>query len=213
MITLRHGRVRAASARVRGHMTDDQDLIRRTCQGDEGAFEELYRRHHGYVVALARRLLGSSPDVDDVVQEVFVQLHRSLHKYRGDSKFTTWLFRVVTNVVRMHLRKQKSRPRLVQEKENPKDSRSPSSHTDGDRMVQGKRRLKAFRALLEGLSEKKRTVIMLHDLQGLTPEDVAETLQIPVATVRTRLFYGRRDLYEAMARHPELQDLCGEGSA
>src|SRR5690606_26993164 len=118
--------------------------------------------HHGLVTRLVFRMLGPTPDVEDVVQEVFVHVSRSLHRFRGEARFTTWLHRLTVNVVRMHLRKARSRPRLVHAptRDEP-DERADSP----EEQVGRQRRIAALYRLLEGLSEKKRTVLVLHDLE------------------------------------------------
>src|SRR5206468_9740455 len=86
------------------------DLVRRAQRGDRVAFAELFRRHRSDVARLVFRMLGPTPDAEDVVQEVFLQVHKSLGEFRGQAKFTTWLHRVTVNVVLMHRRAARSRP-------------------------------------------------------------------------------------------------------
>jgi RNA polymerase sigma-70 factor (ECF subfamily) len=156
------------------------------------------------------RVLGPDADLDDVVQEVFIQVFRSIGSFQGSSRFSTWLYRVSTNVARMHIRSRQARPRLVRTEALPEpgDGHDSSPHPDAE--LQRQRRLRALDGLLQQLSEKKRLVYVLHDLQGLAAAEVAEIVEAPVLTVRTRLFYARKQLYAAVASAPELAELFGE---
>lgn len=188
---------------------DDIDaLVQRVQRGDRRAFGELFRRHVQQVTGIAYRMLGRSPDLDDVVQEVFLQVHRSLGDFRGQSKFSTWLHRVAVNVVLMHRRRARSRPVLASEE----TGREPPDSSRGrpDELVEQERRIAAFHRLLERLSDKKREVFLLHEIEGLAPSDIATMVGCPVLTVRTRLFYARKELGERMREEPALAALAGE---
>lgn len=184
-------------------MDPEAALIARAQGGDTAAFREIFARHRGDVSRVVYRMLGPSPDVDDVVQEVFLNVYRSLPSFRGDSKFSTWLYRLATNVTRMHLRRGRSRPRFadVEVPEAPRDSTPPDSP---ELSIERAERVRALYRLLDGLSEKKREVLVLHDLEGVPAKDIAEVAGIPVLTVRTRLFYARKELYAALAAEPSL---------
>jgi RNA polymerase sigma-70 factor (ECF subfamily) len=184
-------------------MDGPDPLIQRAQRGEESAFNELFRRHRGDVTRLVFRVIGPSTDVEDVVQDVFVHVYRSLPRFRGDSKFSTWLYRLTVNVARMHLRKGRSRPRFVDVPvpEAPAD-RLPVERPD--QRVEKAERVAALYRLLDELSEKKRTVLVLHDFEGVPAKDIAEMVEAPVLTVRTRLFYARKELYAAIARDPKL---------
>jgi RNA polymerase sigma-70 factor (ECF subfamily) len=197
--------VRSAAGR-HVSMPDIDPLIRRAQRGDQLALGELLRRHRNDVARVAFRALGPSADLEDVVQEALVQICRSLPSYQGHSKFTTWLYRVVTNVARMHLRRQRSRPQLTSTS-NEALERQPSDGSRPDQDVERNERLRALYGHISTLSDKKRTVLALHDLTGLPAIEVAEIVGAPVLTVRTRLFYARKELYAALARDPALSDL------
>jgi len=152
-------------------------------------------------------VLGPSPDLEDVVQEALVQLFRSLPSYQGQSKFTTWLYRVVANVARMHLRKQRSRPVLRSATQEAID-RAPSSRSQPDDEAQRNQTLRDLYVHLDLLSDKKRTVLVLHDFEGLDAAEIARIVDAPVLTVRTRLFYARKQLYAALAKDPSLRELA-----
>jgi RNA polymerase sigma-70 factor (ECF subfamily) len=190
-------------------MADIDPLIRRAQTGEQRALRGLFERHRGDVARIAFRVVGPGPDLEDVVQESFVQVFRSLPSYRGDSKFSTWLYRVVTNVARMHVRRERSRPALTSE-HKPVIDRMPSSEAARpDAAAERNERVRALYAQLEALSDKKRMVLVLHDLAGVSATEIAEIVGAPVLTVRTRLFYARKELYAALAKDPALGDLLG----
>jgi len=186
------------------------DVVVRAQRGDAAAFRELFVQHRTKVARIAFRMLGPSADLDDVVQDVFLQVHRSLPDFRGQSKFTTWLHRVSVNVVLMARRRAKSRPRYANEEAGRHEA---ATNPGPDREVTRLRRRDAFRRLLDRLSEKKRTVFVLHELEGMSPTDIAEVADCPVLTVRTRLFYARRELAQMMRSEPSLAQLVLEHEA
>lgn len=176
--------------------------MERAKAGDPAAFEELFRRHRDEVARLAFRLLPSAHELDDLVQEVFLQVHRSLHRFQGKARLSTWLYRVTVNVVLMHRRSARSRPILVEALGEPMAEQELPDAT-----VERRRCVSAFYELLERLSEKKRTVFILHELEGLSPAEIADIVGAPVLTVRTRLFYARRELEARMREIPVLAAL------
>ncbi len=183
------------------------ELIRRFQQGDRKAFTEIFRRHRADVARLVFRMLGPVAEAEDVIQEVFLQVHRSLGDFRGQSKFTTWLHRVTVNVVLMARRAARSRPVFAGE---PLAEREADGRMLPDEDVIRRRRIDAFRRLLDRLPEKKRAVYVLHELEGMSPAEIAEVVGAPVLTVRTRLFYARRELEEMMREEPALAQLAEE---
>jgi RNA polymerase sigma-70 factor, ECF subfamily len=180
---------------------DSDDVISRCQRGDKAAFRLLFLRHRAEVGRLVFRMVGPRVDLEDVVQEVFLQVHRSLKDFRGQSKFTTWLHRVTVNVVLMHRRAAKSRPQLVAPQ--VEDSQ-PDSRIAPDEDAARLERMRAFRRLIERLPEKKRVVFILHELEGMAPVEISEIVGAPVLTVRTRLFYARRELAEMLREEPSL---------
>jgi RNA polymerase sigma-70 factor, ECF subfamily len=195
----------AAVPRPEGESTDDGAVVRRAAAGDAEAFKALFVKHRGDVARLVYRMLGGPSDLEDVVQEVFVQVFRSLKDFRGQSKFSTWLHRVTVNVVLMHRRSARSRPVLTEEAPEGRlgDDESPLPDED----VERRERMRAFQRLLARLADKKRVVFVLHELEGLSPGEIAEIVSAPVLTVRTRLFYARRELEAMLPEEPSLAQL------
>ena len=188
-------------------MAETDELISRAQAGEPAALQQLLVRYRGDVSRIAFRVIGPSADLEDVVQEALVQIYRSLPSYQGQSKFTTWLYRVVANVARMHLRKQRSRPQLTSAS-NEALERQPTTASRPDAEAERGERMRGLYAHLQGMSDKKRTVLVLHDFAGLPAGEIAEIVEAPVLTVRTRLFYARKELYAALAADPALADLA-----
>ena len=184
----------------------EEALVADAAKGDAAAFHELYVKHRADVARLVYRMLGAPADLDDVVQEVFFQVYRSLKDFRGQSKFTTWLHRVTVNVVLMHRRAARSRPTFAEEApaDVAGDAQTMSPDEDADRRA----RMRAFARLLARLPEKKRDVFVLHELEGMAPSEIAKIVGAPVLTVRTRLFYARRELEAMLAEEPTLASLA-----
>jgi RNA polymerase sigma-70 factor, ECF subfamily len=193
------------SSPTRPHIGEDEAVLRRAAAGDPIAFREIFVRHRSDVARLVYRMLSAPADLEDVVQEVFVQVFRSLKDFRGQSKFSTWLHRVTVNVVLMHRRSARSRPILTEEVSNDvvADERQPLPDEDAERSE----RMRAFQRLLGRLPDKKRVVFVLHELEGLSPTEIADIVGAPVLTVRTRLFYARRELEAMLSDEPSLAGL------
>jgi RNA polymerase sigma-70 factor, ECF subfamily len=188
-------------------VTDVGNLVELCQRGDSAAFQELFRRHRADVARLVHRMLGPTAELEDVIQEVFLQVHRSIKDFKGNSLFSTWLYRVTVNVVLMHRRAARSRPIFADASavEAPADARPLP-----DEQVARLARIRAFYRVLERLSPKKRAVFVLHELEGLPPAEIAKVVGAPVLTVRTRLFYARRELAEMLREEPVLAAIARE---
>jgi RNA polymerase sigma-70 factor (ECF subfamily) len=188
-------------------VTHDESLVERVRAGDRHAFRQLFLAHRGQVARVIQRFVPPN-EIDDLVQEVFLHVHRSLASFRGEARFTTWLYRLSLNVARMHVRKARSRPKLslTGDNEHPQLERA---HLDTPASESERReRIVALDRLLAQLSEKKREALVLHDFEGLPAEEIAKIVDAPVMTVRTRVFYARRELYAALAAEPVLSGLA-----
>jgi RNA polymerase sigma-70 factor (ECF subfamily) len=191
-----------SSRGVKPRMLDEDRLIARAVAGETSAFRQLYERHRADVARLVYRMLGPRSDMEDVIQEVFVQVYKSLRDFRGQSKFSTWLHRVTVNVVLMYRRAARSRPVFADEP--AADGALRSSDIAPDEDAERRERVRAFGRLLDRLADKKRIVFVLHELEGIAPGEIAKIVGAPVLTVRTRLFYARRELEAMLAEEPAL---------
>ncbi len=173
----------------------DRLLAVRAGEGDEGAFEVLVRRHGPELLRLATRMLASTTEAEDAVQEAFVSAWRSLPEFRGDAAFLTWMYRIVTNRCLNQLRSRRPVTHLdaVPEHETPGHEGSPVRDAEAGAA------LRELSRALEGLSPEQRACWLLREMHGLSYEEIADTVGISPQAVRGRMFRARRALMEAMA--------------
>lgn len=180
------------------------DVVERARAGDVTAFRELYALHHRQVARQLAFLVPRS-DLEDVLQDVFIEVYKSVSRFEGKSAFTTWLYRLTVHVA-MKSRRKHTRSRLDIVEEVPE---SVDEGPTPDAVSLSSERQARVEALLEKLSPKKRAVLVMHDLQGIEAQKIAEVLETNILTVRTRLFYARREL-EALAKDdPALAEFFG----
>lgn len=180
------------------------EIARRAAQGDTAAFEALMRRHNRMLFRTARAILRDDADAEDALQEAYIQAYRSLGSFRGDAQLSTWLARIVANEALQRLRKQKRRAEIVPlqstaapEVEHVMESdRDTTPHSSAERAEM--RRL--LESQIDALPEAYRAVFMLRAVEELSVEETAAVLELPPATVRTRLFRARSLLREALAQ-------------
>lgn len=197
----------------------DHDLVVRAQRGDQAAFSALYRRHHGRVFGMCARLLKNRADVDDAVQQTFLEAWRCLHRFEGKSRFSTWLTRVAIHTS-FSLRRRMRRLLLSDDESQAltvvaggKHDAGPAIAAEGplapDEVATRHAHAQALGEVLQQISEKKRIVFVLADLEDLTSPEVAEILEIPENTVRTRLFYARKEVAALLRAHPAFVDVVG----
>jgi RNA polymerase sigma-70 factor (ECF subfamily) len=167
----------------------DRALVRRFQAGDRRAFVELMERHERRVYNLAYRMLGRAEDARDATQDVFLSCYRNLERFRGDSAFGTWLYRIAANACYDALRK---RPLAVS---IDALSSEPPAADHADRAAAA---ADVHRAL-QAVPPEFRSVLVLFELQDLSVDDIAEALEIPVGTVKSRLHRGRAALGRALS--------------
>jgi RNA polymerase sigma-70 factor, ECF subfamily len=168
----------------------DEDLVRRFLGGERGAFDLLITRHERRVYNLAFRMLGRREDALDATQETFLACYRKLGGFRGQAAFTTWLHRVALNVCFDALRKRaREEPTREDTEVEPAPVEDPA---DASATA-----LDVRRALLE-VPEDFRAVLVLHDVQGVPYDEIAEAIGVPVGTVKSRLHRGRVSLARAL---------------
>ena len=180
------------------------DVVERAQAGDLNAFRELYASYHRQVTRQLTFLVPRS-DLEDVLQDVFIEVFRSIKRFQGKSAFTTWLYRVAVHVA-MKARRRHTRSRLDIVEDLPEQVDQGPQPVDVSLSAERQARVEA---LLQRLSPKKRAVLVMHDLQGIDAVKISEVLGTNVLTVRTRLFYARREL-EALAKaDPTLAEFFG----
>jgi RNA polymerase sigma-70 factor, ECF subfamily len=162
----------------------DPDLIEQYLRGDAAAFSTLVRRHEKRVYNLCFRMLGREEDARDASQDAFLTALRKLSSFRGEAQFTTWLHRVTVNACYDLLRRKKREPLLEAPRED--DAPEPPGPASPDHADSAVASVDVQRALLR-VPQEFRAVLVLHDVHDLAYEDIAETLGIPVGTVKSRL--------------------------
>lgn len=180
------------------------DVVQRARAGEAAAFRELYAQHHRQV---ARQLTFLVPraDLEDVLQDVFIEVFRSIRRFEGKSAFTTWLYRLTVHVA-MKSRRKHTRSRLDIVEDLPERADEGPAPVDVSLSAERQARVEA---LLEQLSPKKRAVLVMHDLQGVEAQRIAELLETNILTVRTRLFYARKELEVLAKEDPALAEFFG----
>ncbi len=210
----------ATTRRVMNEPLSDKVLVQRAARGDEIAFSELVNRHYRRALRVAYGLLRDTHDAEDVLQEAFARVHARLGDFEGASAFYTWLYRIVVNLSIDALRKRRRERRVDLEDESARDAlrsgeelwpRFDESDPEGsaERKQLGARLNKAF----GDLPEIHRAVLLLRELEGLSYEEIASTLQIKKGTVMSRLFHARKSMQARL--HKETQKkpkLVPEGS-
>ena len=168
-------------------MDADEVLVHRAQRGERYAFEKLVERHEQRLYTLAARVLGSREDAADAVQEALIRAWVSLPKFRGDARFSTWLYRIVVNAA--HDVRAKRRERPVEEPPDPVDPR--------DRFAEQELSNELQRAL-DGLDENYRVAVVLYDVLGCSYAEIAEMTGVAEGTVKSRIFRGRSELAERL---------------
>jgi len=186
---------------------DDLTLVRLAQDGDVNAYDELVRRYQRQIYGVIYHMTSHHEDANDLTQEAFVKAWQALKSFKGDSSFFTWLYRIAINRTLNHLKQRKFREGRHAMSLNDLDMEA-ERHPDLVAIVSDKtpRRDLALdelkeklNAAMQRLSENHRTVVTLHDIQGLPHDEIAKILNCNTATVRTRLFYARQQLQGILA--------------
>lgn len=172
----------------------DEDLVALAQVGDEAAFTELVHRHESRVYTLALKMLRNPADAEDVLQETFINVLRSLKQFRGESTFATWLYRIAYNGTLMRLRKSSMAVSLDEaiegdESEIPRELTDWSHDPESALLNQETR--SEMQAAVDTLSTPLRSVFILRDVDGLSTEETAAVLDVSVQVVKTRLHRAR----------------------
>ena len=180
---------------------DEADLVARCLADERAAHDEFYQRFRRQVASNLYRVLGDRSDLDDLVQEVFVIAFRGLSRFRGDARLSTWLYRICVNVALGRIRTRKRRPAAYGVADLDAASPDPSlteRPETPDTSLERQRDRERVYAALETLAPKKRIVLYLHEIEGLDLKEIAYLVESNPVTVRTRLFYARKEFYKAL---------------
>jgi len=170
------------------HRNTEETLIHDALDGNEDAFRTLVERYMDEVSRTVTGMMGPGPEIDDVVQEVFIKLHRSLSSFRGDSSLKTFVIRMAINKSLDALRKRK-RTRWLQPW-GVLDEREPVATDRSDRNIQQSEKSRLLRSAVDRLPEKQRAVVVLRLIEDLSTEETSKVLGIPYGTVLSRLKRG-----------------------
>lgn len=169
----------------------DEEWVQQIRQGHAEAYRYLVERHKNYVYTLIYRMVGHRETAEDLSQEVFFKAYRNLAQYRGDAKFTTWLYRVTTNLVTDYLRARKRRPVEIWADKVKSWFTSPDPNRGPEEQAILNEQRDALHEALWRLPEKYRIVLSLYHFQQFSYQEISDILQLPVKTVETRLYRGK----------------------
>jgi RNA polymerase sigma-70 factor (ECF subfamily) len=178
-------------------LTTDEQLVERAIAGDTDAFGEVVRRWERKIYALAYGFTGSVEDARDAAQETFVAAYRNLRNFRGEAKVSSWLHRIAVN--QCITRQRRARVRAETGIEDAVESSGESFLSTGEthspaRAAEAKERTEAVRRAVAALTPELREVVLLKEFEGLTFQEIAEALQVPLSTVKSRLYTALRQL-------------------
>jgi RNA polymerase sigma-70 factor, ECF subfamily len=184
---------------VIGNRELDQVLVERAQAGDKKAFGMLVEKYHRKLGRLLSRMIRDQAEVEDVVQESFIKAYRALHNFRGDSAFYTWLYRIGINTAKNYLVSQGRRPQVLQEVEiedveNFEDGSEMRTMETPETALMTKEIAQTVNDTVASLPEELRTAITLREMEGLSYEEIAEVMQCPIGTVRSRIFRARETI-------------------
>lgn len=195
---------------------EEAQVIERVLAGDVNAFEELVTQYEKPVYNLALRMTDNAEDAADMAQEAFIKAYNSLSNFRGDSKFSVWLYRIVSNVCLDFLRRQSRRSTLslsIEDEDGedaqldvPDDSMSPEAQLEKTLTRE------AVREGLKQLPEDSRQILLLRELQGLSYDEIAQALDIGVGTVKSRIFRAREKLCAFLSKEGNIPDFVSSSN-
>jgi RNA polymerase sigma-70 factor, ECF subfamily len=187
-----------AARRSRDPLADELALIERHLGGDETAFAEIYRAHAAAVFRRLARILGPIPERDDLLQDVFVALHRTLPTFRGESRLATLVHRIAINTAYEYLRRSRRRPTSSLDADVLDELTAPAASPEAQ--AQSREHLARVFACVARIKPKKRIALLLRVVEGLSFEEIAGLVDATPETVAKRVQHGQRELDALMQR-------------
>ncbi len=181
----------------------DKELVERAKQGDLRAFDMLVLKYQRRVFRLVSRLIKNTSEVEDVAQETFIKAFRAIQQFRGDSAFYTWLYRIAVNTAKNHLFSKGKRPITLSELAKNEDSESYDvidavSNESPEGNLAGLQIAEAVNNAVSKLPEELSTAVILREMDGLSYEEIAEVMNCPIGTVRSRIFRAREAIAQEL---------------
>ncbi|MBF0126797.1 MAG: RNA polymerase sigma factor RpoE [Magnetococcales bacterium] len=202
-------RSRLVTDAVEGQTTTseaDRILVGLAQKGDNKAFEVLVRRYQGKVAAVISRVVSDPDKVRDLTQETFIKAYRALEKFRGESAFYTWLYRIAINTGKNHLQARDRGPPMSDLELEDSERMAPQlrNHETPERLILRQEMMTNLRKAIDALPDAMRQAIHLRDVEGHSYEEIAKALQCPIGTVRSRIYRSRQEVMDRMQGY--LQD-------
>ncbi|ANN66224.1 RNA polymerase sigma factor RpoE [Bordetella bronchialis] len=174
----------------------DAELVARVQRGDKKAFDLLVLKYQRKIMRLLSRMIRDQAEIEDVAQEAFIKAYRALPQFRGESAFYTWLYRIAINTARNWLASNGRRPSTPNAVENEdgetfNETDNLSDISTPESMVASREIAETVNAAIQGLPEELRTAIVLREIEGMSYEDIAQSMGCPIGTVRSRIFRAR----------------------
>jgi len=186
---------------------NEKRLLTKARQGDVQAFEELSEEHYARVYNICYRMLNNPDDAVEQAQEAFIKAFRYIKDFKGNCSFSTWLYRIATNTCLDFIRKNKNKHNISIEQETYEDitikDRLVSDFPGPEKIAETNAQKAAIKEAMAKMSEKNRIIIVLRDFMGLSYEQVAETLETPVGTVKSRISRARAELRDLLCQGKE----------
>ena len=198
-------------------MTREQEamIVRKVLQGDVNAFEKLVTEYEKAVYAIALRMTGNAEDAQDMTQEAFIKAYNSLQSFRGDSKFSVWLYRIVSNVCLDFLRSKNRRPTVSLSVEDDDGEDAQLDVADESQspelLLDRKLTRDSVRRGLDSLPPDYRQILLLREIQGLSYDEIAQALSLEVGTVKSRIFRARKRLCTFLIDDGNISDFSSSG--
>ena len=191
----------------------DEELVRRFNSGDTEAYSELVLRYQDRIFTLCLRWMRDRQVAEEVAQDVFIAAFRALPRFRGDAKFSTWLFRIAVNhcknrrLYKRRRRHDQHEPLEGQPREDGPERQLPSADPGTDRALHRSEASSILQEALEHMDESYRTILVLRDIQGLPYEEISDILDLPRGTVKSRLHRARAQLARTLSRSVTAADI------
>ena len=198
-------------------MTREQEaaIVRKVLGGDANAFETLVLEYEKNVYNIALRMTGNSEDAADMTQEAFIKAYNSLQAFRGDSKFSVWLYRIVSNVCLDFLRSKNRRPTVSLSVEDDDGEDAQLDVADESQspelLLDRKLTRDSVRRGLDSLPPDYRQILLLREIQGLSYDEIAQALSLEVGTVKSRIFRARKRLCTFLIDDGNISDFSSSG--